>query len=66
MRTQQAQAMMFRTREMFFRQRTQLINAVQADLMEYGIVLPHHTAMAACLQNAAAQNLEMLRKSSLR
>lgn len=37
---QQAQAMLFRTREMFVRQRTQLINAVSAHLAEYGIVLP--------------------------
>ncbi|MEP4037923.1 IS110 family transposase [Pseudophaeobacter sp.] len=37
---QQAQAMVFRTREMFVRQRTQLINAVRAHLAEYGIVLP--------------------------
>jgi len=37
---QQAQAMLSRTREMFVRQRTQLINAVRAHLAEYGIVLP--------------------------
>lgn len=37
---QQAHAMLFRTREMFVRQRTQLINAVRAHLAEYGIVLP--------------------------
>ncbi len=37
---QQARAMLFRTREMFVRQRTQLINAVRAHLAEYGIVLP--------------------------
>lgn len=37
---QQAQAMLFRTREMFVRQRTQLINAVRSHLAEYGIVLP--------------------------
>ena len=37
---QQAQAMMFRTREMFVRQRTQLIDSVRAQLAEYGIVLP--------------------------
>lgn len=38
--SQQAQAMLFRTRELFVRQRTQLINAVRAHLSEYGIVLP--------------------------
>lgn len=37
---QQAQGMIFRTREMFVKQRTQLINAVRAHLTEYGIVLP--------------------------
>jgi len=38
--SQQAQAMLFRTRELFVRQRTQLINAVRAHLSEYGIILP--------------------------
>lgn len=42
---QQAQAMLFRTREMFVRQRTQLINAVRAHLAEYGIVLPQRTVV---------------------
>lgn len=37
---QQARAMLFRTRELFVRQRTQLINAVRSHLAEYGIVLP--------------------------
>ena len=36
---QQAQAMLFRTREMFVRQRTQAINALRAHLAEFGIVL---------------------------
>lgn len=36
---QQVQAMLFRTREMFARQRTQLINAIRARLAEYGTVL---------------------------
>ncbi|WP_306043963.1 IS110 family transposase [Mameliella sp. MMSF_3455] len=38
--SQQARAMLFRTREIFVRQRTQLINSVRAHLGEYGIVLP--------------------------
>lgn len=38
--SQQAQAMLFRTRELFVRQRTQLINAVRAHLSEHGIFLP--------------------------
>ncbi|MEO1325000.1 MAG: IS110 family transposase, partial [Pseudomonadota bacterium] len=37
---QQAQAMLFRTRELLVRQRTQLINAVRAHLSEYGVILP--------------------------
>mmetsp|Transcript_18371 Transcript_18371/g.29658 ORF Transcript_18371/g.29658 Transcript_18371/m.29658 type:complete len:341 (+) Transcript_18371:334-1356(+) len=37
---QQSQAMLFRTRELFVRQRTQLINAVRAHLSEYGTILP--------------------------
>lgn len=37
---QQALAVLFRTRELFVRQRTQLINAVRAHLAEYGIILP--------------------------
>lgn len=36
----QAQALLFRPREMFVRQRTQLINAVRAHLPKYGIFLP--------------------------
>lgn len=36
---QQSQAMLFRTREMFVRQRTQTINALRAHLAEFGIVL---------------------------
>lgn len=37
---QQARAMLFRTRELFVRQRTQLLNAVRAHLAEHAIVLP--------------------------
>ena len=36
---QQAQAMLFRTRELFVRQRTQLINSLRGYLAEFGIVL---------------------------
>lgn len=36
---QQAQAMLFRTRELFVRQRTQLINSLHGYLAEFGIVL---------------------------
>lgn len=37
---QQSEAMLFRTREMFVRQRTQLINALSAHLSEFGIAMP--------------------------
>ena len=37
---QQTQAMMFRTCEMFVKQRTHLIDWIRAHLTEYGIVLP--------------------------
>ena len=36
---QQAQAMLFRTRETFVRQRTQTINALRAHLAEFGVIL---------------------------
>ena len=35
--SRQAQARLVRTREMFVQQRTQLVNAVRANLAEYGI-----------------------------
>jgi Transposase, Mutator family/Transposase len=35
---QQARAMLFRTRDLFVRQRTQLINALRGHLSEYGVV----------------------------
>lgn len=37
---QQARAMLFRTRDLLVRQRTQLINALRAHLAEHGIVVP--------------------------
>jgi transposase len=37
---QQARAMLFRTRDLLVRQRTQLINALRAHLAELGIVAP--------------------------
>jgi transposase len=36
---QQAQGMVFRTRDLFVRQRTQLINALRGHLAEYGVVV---------------------------
>lgn len=41
---QQARAMLFRTRDLLVRQRTQLINALRGHLAEYGIVAPRAKA----------------------
>ncbi|WP_310619544.1 IS110 family RNA-guided transposase [Flexibacterium corallicola] len=38
---QQARSMVFRTREILVRQRTQMINALRAHLAEHGLVVPH-------------------------
>ncbi|SCB39900.1 IS110 family transposase [Rhizobium lusitanum] len=42
--SQQACSMIFRTRDLFFRQRTQLINALRAHLAEHGVIAPQGTA----------------------
>ena len=36
---QQAQGMVFRTRDLFVRQRSQLVNALRGHLAEYGVVV---------------------------
>jgi len=41
---QQARAMLFRTRDLLVRQRTQLINALRGHLAEHGVVAPQGTA----------------------
>lgn len=41
---QQACSMLFRTRDLFVRQRTQLINALRAHLAEHGVIAPQGTA----------------------
>ncbi|VTZ51643.1 transposase (fragment) [Methylocella tundrae] len=41
---QQARAMLFRTRELLVRQRTQLINALRGHLAEHGVVAPQGPA----------------------
>jgi transposase len=54
-REQQARAMVFRTRDMFVRQRTQLINALRGHLAEYGVVAPrgpaHVSRLAVALED---------------
>ncbi len=47
--SQQACSMLFRTRDLFVRQRTQLINAVRAHLAEHGIIAPQGVANLAAL-----------------
>lgn len=46
---QQACSMIFRTRDLFVRQRTQLINALRAHLAEHGVVAPQGIASLSVL-----------------
>jgi transposase len=64
---QQAQAVLFRSRNLFLRQRTQLINAMHGHLAEYGVPLPTSRASVArmvavardCSENLPAPVFEM-------
>jgi len=47
--SQQACSMLFRTRDLFVRQRTQLINALRAHLAEHGVIAPQGIASLASL-----------------
>jgi transposase len=49
---QQARAMLFRTRDLLVRQRTQLINALRGQLSEHGVVAPQGPANVAILVQA--------------
>ena len=49
---QQAQAMLFRTRDLLVRQRTQTINALRGHLAEFGVVAPQGTAHVGRLAQA--------------
>jgi transposase len=51
---QQARAMLFRTRDLLVRQRTQLINALRGHLAEHGVVAPQGPAHAKRLADAVA------------
>src|SRR5271157_5595016 len=51
---QQARAMLFRTRDLLVRQRTQLINALRGHLSEHGVVAPQGPANVAILAQAIA------------
>lgn len=50
---QQDQAVLFRSRDFFLRQRTQLINAMDGHLAEYGVLLPTSRASIARMVAAA-------------
>ena len=52
---QQARAMLFRTRDLLVRQRTQLINALRGHLAEYGLVAPRAKANLRRLEQALAE-----------
>ena len=52
---QQARAMLFRTRDLLVRQRTQLINALRGHLAEYGVVAPRARAKLRRLEQALAE-----------
>lgn len=52
---QQAQAMTFRTRDLFVRQRTQLINALRGHLAEHGLVAPQGPAQVKALADAVEE-----------
>lgn len=54
---QQARAMLFRTRDLLVRQRTQLTNALRGHLAEHGMVAPQGPAKLAVLAQAI-ENLE--------
>ena len=47
--SQQARSMIFRTRDLFVRQQTQLINALRAHLAEHGVIAPQGIANLALL-----------------
>ncbi len=49
---QQARAMLFRTRDLLVRQRTQLINALRGQLSEHGVVAPQGPANVPILAQA--------------
>lgn len=55
--TQQAAAIVFRTRDLFVRQRTQAINALRGHLAEFGLIAPkgraHVAKLAALIEDAA-------------
>ena len=61
---QQARAMLFRTRDLLVRQRTQLINALRGHLSEHGVVAPQGPANLKELAEAIEDERTPLRFSS--
>jgi transposase len=57
---QQARAMLFRTRDLLVRQRTQLINALRGHLTEHGIVAPQGPANVKGLAEAVESEMTSL------
>ncbi|WP_349370002.1 IS110 family transposase [Salinarimonas sp.] len=56
---QQASAMLFRSRDLFVRQRTQLINALRGHLAEYGLVAPRGVAQVDRLAKALEEGADL-------
>lgn len=52
---QQARAMVFRTRDLFVRQRTQTINALRAHLAEHGLIVPQGLSNLAGIQRVVEE-----------
>ena len=57
---QQARAMIFRTRDLLVRQRTQLINALRGHLAEHGVVVPKGTSHLGQLSAAIEDEARLL------
>ncbi len=57
---QQARAMIFRTRDLLVRQRTQLINALRGHLAEHGVVVPKGTSHLGQLSVAIEDEARLL------
>jgi transposase len=57
---QQSRAMLFRTRDLLVRQRTQLINALRGRLAEHGVVAPQGPANIHVLEEAVEETTALL------
>jgi transposase len=57
---QQSRAMLFRTRDLLVRQRTQLINALRGHLAEHGVVAPQGPANIHVLEEAVEETTPLL------